>query len=613
MASATHRPHAARREAPRPPCFPFGWSLPEAGGSLWASLGSPPSLCPVPIPDPDSRSRFPIPVPAAVERQQELKVLLKRWETEFLGERRRKPSQMLLRAAAGISSLFFGISLDSEFPWNSPLVVPHPGGEERKNSITHKGSCKSSPPESMDSLVLLCARRVVAQCSPPAVHALRNLPPDLYPLLFQLAFLHGKPLVLRVLVAFWPFPELHFQRLVRDWKLLPDHTCMDCIQAVIEGVVEQLQRVLREPGCHSSLRMLDMTGLPDSVSSRTLSGFSIWSTTRALARACVEMSKHQQEFQRHRGRSRGRSKGRLRPLGMDVRADLCVDILSYGILHNALHATAAVPLRLKCRIFKAKDILAFEIVTLLESLDPSCVRRVDLCFKSLGLTEFSKILLQLSRFPELRSLKLHNSNVDVQHPMLESAIITPLLAWRQGILPSLPELSLGSSRLSGILRQIRCFHAPALKSLDVNGLDVSKGFLEPLQLLLEETSASLLHLDLRDCRMANAHLDALLPALLRCSHLRFLGLHGNHLSTVALKNLLQKIVELPDLHLVVYPFPVDCYKLDRLESGFDFVTDEELLAAATAEFFQILENSRRTDLDWTYNPDSHDVLDYFSL
>ncbi|NXM85022.1 LRC14 protein, partial [Oenanthe oenanthe] len=492
----------------------------------------------------------------------------------------------------------------------------------------------------MDSLVLLCARRVVAQCSPPAVHALRDLPPDLYPLLFQLAFLDGKPLVLRVLVAFWPFPELHFQRLVRDWKLLPDHTCMDCIQAVIEGVVEQLQRVLREPGCHSSLRMLDMTGLPDSVSSRTLSGFSIWSTTRALASACVEMSKHQQEFQRHRGRSRGRSKGRLRPLGVDVRADLCVDILSYGILHSVLHATAAVPLRLKCRIFKAKDILAFDIVTLLESLDPSCVRRVDLCFKSLGLTEFSKILLQLSRFPELRSLKLHNSNVDVQHPMLESAIITPLLAWRQGFLPSFSELSLGSSRLSGILRQIRCdlqapleslelasssliptdlaflsqsFHAPALKSLEVNGLDVSKDFLEPLQLLLEKTSASLLYLDLRDCRMANAHLDVLLPALLRCSHLRFLGLHGNHLSTVALRNLLQKIVELPDLHLVVYPFPVDCYKLDRLESGFDFVTDEELLSAATAEFFQILENSRRTDLDWTYNPDSHDVLDYFSL
>ncbi|XP_077029357.1 ATP-dependent DNA helicase Q4, partial [Agelaius phoeniceus] len=53
------------------------------------------------IPDPKSRSRPQIPTPnpdpnpdpAAMERQQELKVLLKRWEAEFLRQRQRKPSQ----------------------------------------------------------------------------------------------------------------------------------------------------------------------------------------------------------------------------------------------------------------------------------------------------------------------------------------------------------------------------------------------------------------------------------------------------------------------------------------------------------------------------------------
>ncbi|XP_014118595.1 PREDICTED: leucine-rich repeat-containing protein 14-like, partial [Pseudopodoces humilis] len=103
------------------------------------------------------------------------------------------------------------------------------------------------------------------------------------------------------------------------------------------------------------------------------------------------------------------------------------------------------------------------------------------------------------------------------------------------------------------------FHAPALKRLDLSGHDFSQGLLEPLRLLLEETSASLLHLDLMECRMADSHLDALLPTLRRCSRLRFLGLYGNSLSTAALKDLLQKTLELPDLHLVVYPFPVDCY------------------------------------------------------
>uniref|UniRef100_A0A8C3Q3W6 Uncharacterized protein n=1 Tax=Geospiza parvula TaxID=87175 RepID=A0A8C3Q3W6_GEOPR len=160
------------------------------------------------------------------------------------------------------------------------------------------------------------------------------------------------------------------------------------------------------------------------------------------------------------------------------------------------------------------------------------------------------------------------------------------------------------------------FHAPALKRLDLSGHDFSQGLLEPLRLLLEETSASLLHLDLMECRMADSHLDALLPTLRRCSRLRFLGLYGNSLSTAALKDLLQKTLELPDLHLVVYPFPVDCYKPEPPpESAWNFEdpVDEELLAAADAEFCQMLANSGRTDLVWTSNPYGHGTLDFFSL
>ncbi|NWT94196.1 LRC14 protein, partial [Urocynchramus pylzowi] len=56
------------------------------------------------------------------------------------------------------------------------------------------------------------------------------------------------------------------------------------------------------------LRVLDMTGLPDSASGHALDGMSVWSGTVALAKACVEVSKHQREFQRrgskrHKGRS----------------------------------------------------------------------------------------------------------------------------------------------------------------------------------------------------------------------------------------------------------------------------------------------------------------------
>ncbi|NXC92367.1 LRC14 protein, partial [Cercotrichas coryphoeus] len=55
--------------------------------------------------------------------------------------------------------------------------------------------------------------------------------------------------------------------------------------------------------------------------------------------------------------------------------------------------------------------------------------------------------------------------------------------------------------------------------------------------------------------MADSHLATLLPTLLRCSRLRFLRLGCNPLSTAAIKDLLQKTLELLDLQLVVYPVP----------------------------------------------------------
>ncbi|XP_005533803.1 PREDICTED: leucine-rich repeat-containing protein 14 [Pseudopodoces humilis] len=497
----------------------------------------------------------------------------------------------------------------------------------------------------MDSLLFLCARRIVAHHPLPILPA---LPAHLYPILFQAAFLDGRPLVLRDLVAAWPFPVLNFQRLVGRRELLRDHPCKLCVQAVILAVVAQLRRELEEPDRDSSLRVLDMTGLPDSASGRAPDGMSVWSGTVALAKACVEVSKHQREFQRrgskrHKGRSGAATAAAApQPPGVDVHADLFVNGTSYGILRDALQTGAAGPLRLKCREFQAEELSASGIVTLLESLHPSRVRRVDLRFNNLGLTGLSVILPHLSRFPELRSLKLQYSNVDVRRPTPESAIGIRCLAGQLGMLPSLRELNLGSSRLSGNLRQILCdlqapleslelafcslvpadlaflsqsFHAPALKRLDLSGHDFSQGLLEPLRLLLEETSASLLHLDLMECRMADSHLDALLPTLRRCSRLRFLGLYGNSLSTAALKDLLQKTLELPDLHLVVYPFPVDCYKPEPSESDWNFEEpmDGELLEAVEAEFSQTLANSGRTDLVWTSNPYGHGALDYFSL
>ncbi|XP_016161261.1 PREDICTED: leucine-rich repeat-containing protein 14-like, partial [Ficedula albicollis] len=414
----------------------------------------------------------------------------------------------------------------------------------------------------MDSLLLLCARCILAQR--PLPHIL----PGLYPVLFQLAFLDGKHVVLRDLVAAWPIQVLDFQQLVRRRELLGDHPHIDYIEAVIQAVVAQLRQELEEPGCDFSkrrLRVLDMTGLSDSLCSRSPDGVTIWSSTVALAKAFEEVSKHQQDFQRreprrHKGPS-GAAVAALQPSGVDVHANLYVRKDSYRILRNALQTRAASPLRLKCHKLYAENISALKVVTLLECLYPSFLQRVELWYNNFGLTELLLILPHLSRFPELRSLKLLDFSMNTRRRTPDLAIVIRCVARHLGMLPSLRELSLGSSQLSGNLRHILCnlqapleslelgycslvpddlaflsqsFHAPALKKLDLTGNNVYQGLLEPLQLLLEETSASLLHLDLSNCDMADSQLEALLPALRRCSRLRFLRLFGNSLSTAAI-------------------------------------------------------------------------------
>ncbi|XP_040442330.1 leucine-rich repeat-containing protein 14 isoform X1 [Falco naumanni] len=517
-----------------------------------------------------------------------------------------------------------------------------------------------SVPGAMHSLVFLCARRLLSH-HPSARRALDLLPAELYPVLFQAAFLDGRTLALRDLVGMWPFPVLSFQQLLghrsryRDrHPLLGEKPSKLCVQAVILAVVAHLRQVLEEP-CHGTskrrccLRVLDMTGLQDDDTDRGPERMSLWSGTVALAKACIEVSKHQSEcLKRGSKRRKGPSgaSAALQPIGVEVRADLFVNCTSYGILRDALQTGTASPLCLRCRDFHAEELSVASTVCLLESLEPTGVRRVDLRFNNLGLAGLCAILPHLARFTNLLSLKLPYSNIDVRRLVTGTDAGLQRLAMELGRLPCLKELNLGSSRLSGKLRQLLgdlqvpleslelafCYllpsdlaflsqspHAPALKKLDLSGHNISENFLQPLQHLLEETSASLLHLDLMECQLTDARLEALLPALCRCSRLHCLGLFGNPLSTRGLQTLLGKTVVLPDLHLVVYPYPVDCYSQEppQLPSAsgwlFEDVVDEERFAAVSAKLRQMLVNSGRASAVWTTSLCRHSALDYFAL
>uniref|UniRef100_A0A8C3U0V7 Leucine-rich repeat-containing protein 14 n=1 Tax=Catharus ustulatus TaxID=91951 RepID=A0A8C3U0V7_CATUS len=407
----------------------------------------------------------------------------------------------------------------------------------------------------MDSLLRLCAHRVVAQCSLPTI------PAHLYPVLFQAAFRDGRHLFLWYLVATWPFKELHVRQLVGHLELHWDHRSIISVQAIIQAVVAQLQRKLEEPSSDSrwvlEIPAWPQPPIPPGILMVSLNFFPAEAQTQAAQR--MLWSHHSHSTAPRRGRPH--RPVRQQKVQQD-RARCTPDWSLRPSAHQVPQISTKVHLSIRHREF-------------LPSHNPTIPRmQSQLSFPrnpDIPSTHQSSLGSHLSLFPPTSNLQ------------------TPLESLE------LPFCSLIPDDLAFLSQS---FHAPALKRLKLSSYDISQGLLEPLRLLLEKASASLLHLDLSYCYIADSHLAVLLPTLLRCSRLRFLGLNSNPLSRAAIKDLLQKTLELPNLHLVVYPYPLDCYTGDP--SAFEWhlgeFVDAEILAAAKSEFFQILVNSGRTDI-----------------
>ncbi|XP_077883865.1 PRAME family member 12-like [Ictidomys tridecemlineatus] len=100
----------------------------------------------------------------------------------------------------------------------------------------------------------------------------------------------------------------------------------------------------------------------------------------------------------------------------------------------------------------------------------------------------------------------------------------------------------------------RCPNTTQLRHLELT--DFSP---EPLKILLESTVASLKTLDLETCGITDSQLQALLPALSRCSQLRVLSFHGKSISMSARRDLLLHTASLSQLSEELYPAPLESY------------------------------------------------------
>ncbi|KAM9003273.1 leucine-rich repeat-containing protein 14-like [Sarcophilus harrisii] len=489
----------------------------------------------------------------------------------------------------------------------------------------------------MKSLLALCALQVT-QHQASACRALASLPRELYPALFRAAFMNGRTAVLQALVQTWPFPCLSFRQLLPQPNQMgwPEKPSKESVQAVILAL-------LAAPRRKPHLRVLDITGFLDASCGQDPTTMSMWARSVVVARTCLSAQTQARAAQRLAKR-RKLERHVLVPTPVEVHTDLLVNRTSYNVLKEALLTSICGPLRLRCRDLWAEELSGPSTVSLLELLDPACLRQVDLRFNNLGLSGLCMVVPHMAKFTHLLSLKLQYSNVDVRRLTSEAESSFQRFVSAIGQLKCLKELNMGSSRLSGRLHQLlgglqgpleslelpfcallsgdlsylaQSPHATHLKKLDLSGNKLSGDLLDPFQKLLKEASASLLCLDITECQLMDVHLASTLPTLCSCIHLRYLGLYGNPVASAGLKTLLQHLQALPELQLVVHPVPVDCYKNlpwpPSSASLLEGSVDEEKLAGVQSELQQLIQAIERRDVLWTMDIYGHNSFDYFSL
>uniref|UniRef100_A0A8C8ZNG2 Uncharacterized protein n=1 Tax=Prolemur simus TaxID=1328070 RepID=A0A8C8ZNG2_PROSS len=109
-----------------------------------------------------------------------------------------------------------------------------------------------------------------------------------------------------------------------------------------------------------------------------------------------------------------------------------------------------------------------------------------------------------------------------------------------------------------------CPSVSQLKELDLTGITLSNFNPEPLEVLLENISATFHILLLKDCWITDSQLSVILSALSRCHQLMTFNFCGNQISKAVLENLLHHTIGLSKLSLEIYPAPWESYDYEDI-------------------------------------------------
>ncbi|KAM7338594.1 hypothetical protein ACRRTK_002078 [Alexandromys fortis] len=455
-------------------------------------------------------------------------------------------------------------------------------------------------PETLMDLAIQCLLRHESA----AIQALEDIPRNLFIPLFIAAFKGEHKNILSEMVKVWPFYCLHLGTLT-VWE--PQH---ELLKAMIENlpVYPAKNSASRKP----KLRILD---LRQDIDCRiTCPEVSIRSPF--CFHSCTYSDHSVMKIEGQFSFVDLESMIQIpRPIELLVDLSLGGSLMEkeFSVLLMRKIVESLGALHVCCRDLQVVKL--GDCKRTLRLLDLNCVNR--LLVDKGSLSDITNILSQMSHLQSLRLLK-------VTFRSLSRKVFKNFLSHLQRM-ENLKELKFSSfclkNHLESVLRVLphnldflylsfcdisyrdirflaQCPQVSHLKMLNLSNNAMYWDDFVPFQTLLLNLSGTLKHLEISHCLINDSAISVLIPALVRCTHLRILGFAANPITMPMLVNIMHSLTPLMKLKYVIYPIPMHCYERWHFQGRLD----QRKFALVQLQLKAMLQVAGRNDMKWiTYS------------
>ncbi|EDL30971.1 PRAME like 32 [Mus musculus] len=428
---------------------------------------------------------------------------------------------------------------------------------DQHDSLEEETMNAYSPPT-----LLQLARQKLLREEALAISALKDLPRELLPEMFEEAFTDECTKTLRAMIPMWPFPCLPVGTLIKNPNL-------ETLKAVLEGLDILLAPKVRSSRC--KLRVLNLRNEHHEF-------WRIWAGSHEDE--CLPQLTQKQPVENSPD------------CGVKKHLQVTTD---FELMKGRLDESATYLLQwaeqrkdsihLCCRKLQIQGLSKDAFIEIFKIIDANCVQELELsCIWEEELPFLNPYLRQMKNlltlkldditevtmdgddlFDEKKRRKLISQlfsfyclqNLYVDGTFAEGNMIECLRYLKK----PLETLCLRYCFLSQTDLDYlpHCLNICKLKHLSLSYIYLFNLFLEPLGILLERVRDTLQTLELQLCGLTDRHFSVLLPALSQCSHLTKINFYENTISLPVLKQLLYHTANLSQLTQEQYPAPQECY------------------------------------------------------